>query len=68
MSRQLGRPVVYEQIPWEEYTATATPVVISQVAWSLQNAVSMDMDGLRREFPWLLSVEDYLLSAGWAER
>jgi hypothetical protein len=28
----------------------------------------MDMDGLRSEFPWLLSVEDYLLSAGWAER
>ena len=68
MSRQLGRPVIYEQIPWEEYTATASPVVISQVAWSLQNAVSMDMDGLRSEFPWLLSVEDYLLSADWAER
>lgn len=68
MSRRLGRPVVYEQIPWEEYTATATPVAISRETWYLQNPVLVDMDGLRREFPSLLSVEDYLISAGWAER
>ena len=68
MSRVLGRPVAYEQIPWEEYTATAPTAVVSQVAWSLQNYVPTDVDGLRREFPWLLSVEDYLISTGWAEQ
>ena len=68
MGRQIGRPVVYEQIPWEEYTETATPVAISRETWFLQNPVSVDMDDLRREFPWLLSLEDYLSSAGWAER
>ena len=68
MGRQIGRPVVYEQIPWEEYTETATPVAISRETWFLQNPVSVDMDDLRREFPWLLSLEDYLNSTGWAER
>jgi len=68
MSRQIGRPVVYEQIPWEEYTATATPTAISRETWYLENRVALDMDALRREFPWLLSVEDYLIGAGWAER
>lgn len=68
ISRQLGRPVVYEQIPWEEYTATATPVAISRETWYLQNPVVVDMDGLHREFPWLVSVEDYLINAGWSEQ
>jgi uncharacterized protein YbjT (DUF2867 family) len=68
MGRLLGRPVAYQQIPWEEYTATATPVAISREAWYLQNPVSVDMEGLHREFPWLLSVEEYLVSEGWAER
>ena len=68
MGRLLGIPVAYEQIPWEEYTATATPVAISREAWYLQNPVSVDMEGLSREFPWLLSVEEYLVSEGWAER
>ena len=68
MSRQIGSPVVYEQIPWEEYTATATPVAIARETWYMANGVPLDVDELRREFPWLLSVEDYLISAGWAGR
>ena len=68
ISRQLGTPVVYEQIPWDEYTATATPVAISRETWYLQNSVVVDMDGLHREFPWLVSVEDYLIGAGWSEQ
>jgi uncharacterized protein YbjT (DUF2867 family) len=67
ISRQLGRDVVYEQIPWEEYIASATSVAISRETWYLQNPVVVDMDGLHREFPWLLSVEDYLINAGWDE-
>ncbi|MFL2546902.1 MAG: NmrA/HSCARG family protein [Candidatus Rariloculaceae bacterium] len=67
MSRVLGSPVVYEQIPWAEFVAAATPTVIAQVAWSLENSASEDIDGLRQEFPWLLTVEDYLISADWNE-
>ena len=68
MSRQIGRPVVYEQIPWEDYTATATSTAIAREAWYLANPVSVDMDALHEEFPWLMTVEEYLIDAGWAER
>ena len=66
MSRLMGRPVVYEQIPWEEYTETATPTAITRETWYMNNRVQLDVNGLRREFPSLLSVEDYLFGAGWA--
>ncbi len=68
MSRVMGKPVVYEQIPWAEYTATATPTATARETWFMQNRVALDVDGLRREAPWLLTVEDYLIGAGWAER
>ena len=68
MSRQIGRPVVYEQIPWEEYAATATPTAVAREAWYLANPVTVDMDTLHEEFPWLMTVEEYFISAGWAER
>ena len=68
MSRQIGRSVVYEQIPWEEYAATATPTAVSREAWYLANPVTVDMDTLHEEFPWLMTVEEYFISAGWAER
>ena len=48
MSRQIGRPVVYEQIPWEDYTATATSTAIAREAWYLANPVSVDMDAFTR--------------------
>ena len=68
MSRVMGKPVVYEQIPWEEYTRTATPTAISRETWFMENRVPLDVDDLRGEFPWLLSLEDYLIGSGWAER
>ncbi len=68
MSRVMGKPVIYEQIPWEEYTATATPTAAARETWFIQNRVPLDLTGLRREFPWLTSLERYLIDAGWAER
>ena len=68
MSRQLGKLVVYEQIPWEEFSSSATPTAISRDAWYLSNLVQVDMGALHEEFPGLMTVEDYLISAGWNER
>lgn len=68
MSRQLGKLVVYEQIPWEEFSSSATPTAISRDAWYLSNPVQVDMGALNEEFPGLMTVEDYLISAGWNER
>ncbi|MBH97415.1 MAG: NmrA family protein [Rhodospirillaceae bacterium] len=68
MSRQIGKPVVYEQIPWEEYISTATSTAIARDAWYLANPVQVDMNALEQEFPGLRTIEDYLISAGWSER
>jgi len=68
MSRQLGKMVLYEQISWEEFTSAATPTAISRDAWYLSNPVQVDMNALDQEFPDLMNVEDYLISAGWSER
>jgi len=67
MSRVTGRRVVYEQIPWAEYTATATPTAIARERWFIDHHEPADLEALHGEFPWLQSVEDYLRGAGWAE-
>jgi len=67
MGRALGREVRYEQIPWDEYTATATPTAISREQWFMANPVPIDLDALHREFPGLMTIEEYLTSADWGE-
>jgi len=67
MTRVLKHPVVYEQIPWAEYSASATPTAIARETWYMENRDPLDEAALRREFPWLLSFEQYLIEAGWGE-
>jgi hypothetical protein len=67
MGQVLGRDVRYEQIPWAEYTATATPTAIAREEWFMANPVPIDLAALHREFPGLMTVEAYLRSAGWGE-
>jgi uncharacterized protein YbjT (DUF2867 family) len=65
MSRVLGRPVRYHQIPWEEYTASATPTAIARESWYLENSDPVDVEALQREYPWLMTLEAYLTDVGW---
>ncbi len=65
MGRALGRDVRYEQIPWEEYSASATPTAVSREQWFMANPVPIDLDALHREFPGFMTIEEYLISAGW---
>ena len=67
MGRVLGRKVRYEQIPWSEYAASATPTAVSREQWFLANPVPIDLDALHREFPGLMTIEEYLISAGWGD-
>jgi uncharacterized protein YbjT (DUF2867 family) len=67
MSRVMGRAVRYEQIPWDEYAANATPTARARERWFMANRVPVDFDALNREFPGLMTIEEYLLSAGWNE-
>ncbi len=67
MSRVMGHTVRYEQIPWDEYAATATPMAQSREQWFMANRVPVDFDALNREFPGLMTIEEYLTVAGWGE-
>jgi uncharacterized protein YbjT (DUF2867 family) len=67
MGRVMEREVRYEQIPWEEYAASATLTAVAREEWFMANPVPIDLDALHSEFPWLMTVEEYLISAGWSE-
>jgi len=67
MSRVMGHEVRYEQIPWTEYSAAATPTAVAREQWFMQNPVPIDLDALHREFPDLTTIEEYLISAGWGD-
>jgi uncharacterized protein YbjT (DUF2867 family) len=67
MGRVLGKPVRYHQIPWDEYTATAAPTAIARESWYLENSDPVDVEALRARYPWLMTLEDYLRTAGWGE-
>jgi uncharacterized protein YbjT (DUF2867 family) len=67
MSRVTGSPVVYRQIPWDEFAASATATAISRERWYLENTDPVDVDALRRDYPWLTSFEEYLIDSGWGD-
>jgi uncharacterized protein YbjT (DUF2867 family) len=67
MAKVLGKPVRYHQIPWEEYKATATPTAVAREQWYLENSDPVDVAALRRQYPWLLTFEEYLVGAGWGQ-
>ena len=65
MSRVLGHPVEYYQIPWDEFTATAAPTAVAREGWYLENTDPVDVDALRAQYPWLMTLEEYLRARGW---
>lgn len=67
MSRVMGSSVVYHQTPWEEFVASAPPTAIAATVWYRDNVDPIDVAALRREFPWLITFEEYLIEAGWGE-
>ena len=67
MSRVMNRPVVYYQMPWEEFTASASPIAIAATTWYRDNIDPINVAALREEFSWLLTFEEYLIEAGWSE-
>ncbi len=68
MSRVLGKPVRYRQIPWEEYKAANTPTAVARESWYLENSDPVDVAALRARYPWLMTFEQYLVAAGWGAK
>jgi uncharacterized protein YbjT (DUF2867 family) len=67
MSRAMGTTVVYRQIPWDEFTASATATAVSREQWYLENTDPVDVDALREKYAWLTPFETYLVDSGWGE-
>jgi hypothetical protein len=63
----MGTTVVYRQIPWDEFTASATATAVSREQWYLENTDPVDVDALREKYDWLTPFETYLIDSGWGE-
>lgn len=64
-SRVIGRPVKYQQIPWETFTKNAPPAMVKAVEYYRKAKPEADVAALRREFPWMLTLEEYLRANNW---
>lgn len=67
MSRVIGSTVRYEPLSPEEYGSGASPADRARDQWYLELEYPLDVEALRAEFPWLMTVEDYFREAGWGE-
>lgn len=59
-TRIVGHEVRYEQIPWEDFTGSNDAAAIHRVNWFNDVGYRVDVDALRKEFPWLQTLEEYL--------
>jgi len=58
LSRHLGRPITYRQIPWDEYALSASEMEQARDRWYIEHDVATDVAPLRERFPWLTSAEE----------
>jgi uncharacterized protein YbjT (DUF2867 family) len=59
-SRVLGREVKYVQIPWEDFRKAAGEESYKMYRWFNDVGYSVDIPTLRREFPELATLEQYV--------
>ena len=65
LARVLGKPVRLEQVSWEEYQAAAGPEMTIMMKWFDDVGYSVDVEALRERYPWLMTLEEYLVASGW---
>ncbi|MBW4697010.1 MAG: NmrA/HSCARG family protein [Aphanocapsa lilacina HA4352-LM1] len=63
--RVTGKQVQYVQISFDEARQAVGDEVTNLMRWIENVGPDIDVAALRREFPWLTSLEDYLRSHGW---
>jgi uncharacterized protein YbjT (DUF2867 family) len=64
-SAVIGRPVSYEQVPWDQYRAAAGDEYHDMFRWFEDVGYDADVAARREEYPALTSFEHYLRGAGW---
>jgi len=60
-----GLPMAYRQISWEEHEAAQGKEMATMDKWIEATGYSVDVEKLRRNYPWLTSIREYLEQAGW---
>ena len=66
-SRVLGKPVTYQQIPFEAFEQQAGEEVTIMYRWFENVGYSANFAELKRDFPALTNFEGYLRDRGWAK-
>ena len=61
----LGQEVVYNQQPLEAYLETFPKPLRPLFRWYDEVGYTVDVDGLRREYPNLTTLDQYLRATGW---
>jgi uncharacterized protein YbjT (DUF2867 family) len=61
----LDRPVSYQQVPWDEFRQQAGEEMTAMYRWFNDVGYNADITALRREFPWLATLEQVLRSEDW---
>jgi uncharacterized protein YbjT (DUF2867 family) len=64
-TRVLDRPVAYYRLPWKEFQAIAGEEIATMYRWFEEVGYHVDVAALRREFPWLSTMEQVLRSQDW---
>lgn len=66
-SRVLGKPVTYQQIPFEAFEQQAGEEVTIMFRWFEKVGYAADLAELKRDFPAPIDFEAYLRDQGWAK-
>lgn len=64
-SSVLGREVSYEQIPWQEYEATAGPEMTIMDRWLDETGYDVDIQALRMRHPAMMDAKSFVNAAPW---
>jgi uncharacterized protein YbjT (DUF2867 family) len=67
LSRVLGKPVNYQQIPFEAFEQQAGEEVTIMFRWFENVGYTADFAQLKRDFPTPTDLESYLRDRGWAK-
>ena len=63
----MGRDIEYVQLPLDEYLATFPPPLRPLFRWYDEAGYSVDTAGLRKQYPNLITLEQYLRETGWED-
>jgi len=67
-SRLMGIPIKFEQTTWKEWANDRPPGFVKQLGWHKRRSnFLVDLATLRKQFPNMITYEDYLIKTGWED-